>query len=200
MSKIIWCKESVDENPYLSDFYGDMNKYAFQMEAYMQLTRHRRIHKAIGEALPNGDKVISDWGPPCVFAETLVYQGLMNNRDYRTYKALVGQLDWIEPSCIVWLDVPLEECKRRILGRGRECETEIANPDNEYLEILRQHYFGYLIRLAKSVHVIRLGNSDLAEVVGQVRELFRDHWYISVMGLIGAGKSTICERIVNGYK
>merc|ERR1711974_72983 len=79
--------EPNEENPYLEDFYGDMERWAFQSQVYF-LTAKFRLHQELDR---NPHSVVQDrtlWEDAEIFAENLYQQGTMDERDYRTYRHL----------------------------------------------------------------------------------------------------------------
>src|SRR4051812_42755952 len=79
--------ESLSENPYLSDFYGDMNRWSFPLRVYF-LNHRFRSHQSISA---NTDSAVQDrsiYEDANIFARNLREQGLMEERDYKNYIAL----------------------------------------------------------------------------------------------------------------
>lgn len=79
--------ESVEDNPYLSDFYADMKRWSFNLQVYF-LSNRFRSHKAISEGPESVilDRVIYEDAE--IFARNLFEIGKMDERDYRNYVAL----------------------------------------------------------------------------------------------------------------
>ena len=79
--------EAVDDNPYLSDFYGDMRQWSFHSQVFF-LSRRLRHHRQL---LDRPGTVVQDrsvYEDAEIFAENLYRQGHMTERDYRTYREL----------------------------------------------------------------------------------------------------------------
>ncbi len=130
--------ESVSDNPYLSDFYVDMKRWAFPLQIYF-MTRRVRDHVQI---VQNNTSAIQDrtiYEDAGVFARNLYEQGIMDEREYTTYRGLYDVLadSLPSPDLIVYLRKSVPKLKERIQLRGRDYEQSI--PD-EYLHFLNRYY------------------------------------------------------------
>jgi deoxyadenosine/deoxycytidine kinase len=79
--------ESVDENPYLDDFYGEMERWSFNLQVYFLNSRFSQIL----ELRKSGKNIIQDrtiYEDAHIFAPNLHAMGLMTNRDYHNYNSL----------------------------------------------------------------------------------------------------------------
>jgi deoxyadenosine/deoxycytidine kinase len=130
--------EPVEENPYLVDFYKDMERWAFQSQVFFLSYRMRSHNELLHESSP----VVQDrsvYEDAEIFAKNLFNQGQMSNRDYETYRNLyelfVDLLD--PPHLVIYLKAPVDVLKKRIAKRGREFETGITT---EYLQRLGRLY------------------------------------------------------------
>ncbi len=115
------------ENPYLADFYADMAAWAFHSQIFF-LAHRLRLHRAI--ALHPGP-VLQDrsvYEDAEVFARNLYVQGLLDERDYRTYRALYETaLTFLPaPDLVVYLRASVPTLLRRIARRGRAYERRIT--------------------------------------------------------------------------
>jgi len=130
--------EAVEENPYLTDFYLDMNRWAFQSQAFFLSRRLRQHHQLL--KIP--DDVIQDrsvYEDAEVFARNLYQRGYMSRRDWNTYCELYEILSQLlkPPHFVVYLRASVPTLIRRISQRGRAYERQIS-PD--YLEQLNELY------------------------------------------------------------
>lgn len=130
--------EPVAENPYLKDFYTDMERWAFHSQAFF-LTHRVKSHRAL-----MGDpwSVVQDrsmYEDAEVFARNLYERGSMSTRDWGTYSELYRTLTTLlpPPDLVVYLRASVPTLKKRIAIRGRGFEADI--PD-EYLEGLNRLY------------------------------------------------------------
>ena len=130
--------ESVDDNPYLSDFYVDMNRWSFNLQVYF-LSKRFNDHKSIVEG---SESVIQDrsiYEDAEIFAKNLHLIGKMDNRDYTNYRELYRvMMQYLKPpNLLIYLDAKIETLLKQIAKRGREYEQSIPR---SYLEQLSVHY------------------------------------------------------------
>jgi deoxyadenosine/deoxycytidine kinase len=130
--------EAVAENPYLSDFYGDMPRWGFHSQIFF-LANRLHIHQQIAEHPTSVIQDRSVYEDAEVFARNLYEQGHLDHRDYATYRdlyeSLVGFLP--PPDLVVYLRASVDTLVARIGRRGRGYEVTIR-PD--YLEQLNALY------------------------------------------------------------
>ncbi len=143
--------EPVETNEYLEDFYRDTAKYSFAMQVYL-LTQRFRQHQEIiwrGESAVQDRTIYED----SVFAEMLAESGLMEERDYRTYRQLFQYMSnfMCKPNVIVYLDVKPERSLERINMRSRDVESGISL---DYLKNLYRHYQTFIEEISKVIPVI----------------------------------------------
>jgi deoxyadenosine/deoxycytidine kinase len=130
--------EPVGENPYLADFYRDMRAWSFHSQIFF-LTRRLHLHR---ELLDHPTSAIQDrcvYEDAEVFAQNLFLQGLMDERDYSSYRELYRVLSEFlpPPDLVVYLRASVRTLQQRISNRGRDYERTIT-PD--YLGQLNQLY------------------------------------------------------------
>lgn len=130
--------ESVSENPYLADFYQDMNRWAFHSQVFF-LVRRLRQH---ADLLQQSGSIIQDrsvYEDAEIFAQNLYNQGHLSERDWRSYFDLYETLSLMlkPPDLVVYLRASTPTLRRRIAGRGRDFEREIAD---SYLHDLNELY------------------------------------------------------------
>lgn len=165
--------EPVGDNEYLSDFYRDTARYAFQTQIYL-LNRRFQQHQEIiwrgGSAVQ--DRTIYE---DAVFAKTLVKAGLMEDRDYRTYLQLFRHMSnfMCRPNVIVFLDLSPESSLARIRERGRDVETGITL---EYLQGLHANYVEFIEDIARTVPVIRVDWEKYRDVE-EIAQVIEDGYF-----------------------
>lgn len=161
-------KEPVEENEYLSSFYGNPEKYGFAMQIYL-LSFRFEAHQNLVWQRRGGvqDRTIYE---DAVFAKTLHRQGLMSELDFRTYRRLAENMFSFlyEPDIIVHLDVTPEKAMERIKERGRESERGIPL---EYLQLLNRGYEELLEQRQKRVRILRLDWEEFQPVEDVVSEI-----------------------------
>ncbi len=130
--------EAVNDNPYLADFYGDMQRWSFHSQIYF-LSRRLRHH---WQLLQHTNSVVQDrtvYEDAEIFARNLHRQGLMDERDYRSYCELYEVVTTVlpPPDLIVYLRASVPTLRERIRRRGRPYEQDIATA---YLMQLNELY------------------------------------------------------------
>ncbi len=130
--------ESVEDNPYLADFYGDMRRWSFHLQIYF--LSHRFInHKQIVESPVSVIQDRSIYEDAEIFARNLHEIGNMDKRDYDNYVALYRVMTGYlrAPDLMIYLRATVDTLKMQIARRGRSYEQSIQR---EYLEQLNRHY------------------------------------------------------------
>ncbi len=130
--------EAVNDNPYLADFYKDMQRWSFHSQVFF-LSRRLRHH---WQLLQRPNSVIQDrtvYEDAEIFARNLYQQGLMEERDYLSYCELYDVVTRVlpPPDLIVYLRASVFTLQERIRKRGRSYEQDI---EATYLEQLNQLY------------------------------------------------------------
>ena len=134
--------EPVAENPYLADFYRDMQTWSFHSQIFF-LTHRLRIHQEMVRAPGSVMQDRSIYEDAEVFAYNLFLQGNLTERDYTTYRALYRTLaDYLPPpDLVIYLRASVPTLLRRIELRNRDYERSIAP---EYLEQLNSLYENWI--------------------------------------------------------
>ncbi len=168
--------ESVDDNPYLPDFYADMKRWAFHLQVYF-LSKRFQTHKEIVESENSVIQDRSIYEDVEIFARNLFEIGKMDDRDYQNYRSLFYTMsDYLKPpDLMIYLKCPIDTLLRQIARRGRSYEQSIPR---EYLEQLNRHYErwieNYKLGPLLIIENINLDfvhrNDDLKYVVGMIRE------------------------------
>ncbi len=130
--------EAVAENPYLADFYEDMNRWSFHSQVYFLVRRLKQHH----DLLQQSSAVLQDrsvYEDAEIFARNLYRQGHLSERDWLSYFELYQTLAHLlkPPDLVIYLRASTPTLRRRIAGRGREYERNIAD---SYLQDLNQLY------------------------------------------------------------
>jgi deoxyadenosine/deoxycytidine kinase len=136
--------EPVAENPYLKDFYEDMQGWAFHSQVFF-ITHRLRSHR---ELLLHPTSVVQDrtvYEDAEIFARNLYQQGQIKERDYQTYQNLYGLLvDMLSPpDLVLYLRASVPTLVERIADRARQMESGIQP---EYLEQLNGLYEDWIER------------------------------------------------------
>jgi deoxyadenosine/deoxycytidine kinase len=130
--------EPVGDNPYLADFYRDMRQWSFHSQIFF-LTRRLRSHRQLWEHPTSAIQDRSVYEDAEIFAQNLFLQGLMDERDYLSYRELYRVLTEFlpPPDLVVYLRATVSTLQQRIANRGRDYERTITI---EYLSQLNALY------------------------------------------------------------
>ncbi|TYP95066.1 hypothetical protein LX73_0361 [Fodinibius salinus] len=164
--------ESVDNNPYLSDFYEDMRRWSFNLQIYFLSSRFR--HQK--QMLQKEGRFVQDrtiYEDVEIFAKNLHNMGLMSDRDFENYKALFEEMtDYLQPpSLLIYIRAQVPTLVEQIQQRGREYENTIRI---EYLERLNGLYEDWIDRYPHQKLIIDTDDLDFVnndEDLGRIIEL-----------------------------
>ena len=134
--------ENADNNPYLDDFYSDMQHWSFNLQIYFLNERFGQIQKIRN----SGITVIQDrtiYEDACIFAANLHSMGLMSMRDYTTYRSLFDKMtSFIQPpDLLIYLRASVSTLVCQIQKRGRAYENGIRL---DYLTKLNKRYENWI--------------------------------------------------------
>lgn len=161
--------ESVDDNPYLGDFYGDMSRWSFNLQVYFLHKRFRTHHDM---SMSNGG-VIQDrtiYEDVEIFARNLQEMKFMDTRDWENYQDLFSIMTSYlrKPDMIVYLKASTDTLLTRIKNRSRDYERSI---DPEYLHTLNVAYNKWISNI-KDIPVLQV-ETDGFNIFEDAKEL--DH-------------------------
>lgn len=167
--------ESTDNNPYLSDFYLDMQRWSFNLQIYFL---HNRYSQILG--IHQGDKtVVQDrtiYEDAYIFAPNLHDMGLMTTRDFENYtslfKTMTSQIQ--PPDLLIYLRASIPTLVNHIQSRGRDYEGSMSL---DYLKRLNERYeqwistydIGNLLIIDANDIDFKKNPEDLGRVLNQVQ-------------------------------
>jgi deoxyadenosine/deoxycytidine kinase len=130
--------EDVDDNPYLNDFYEDMQRWSFNLQIYFLNTRFNQIL----QIKKSGKTVVQDrtiYEDAYIFAPNLHSMGLMSTRDFENYFTLFNLISSLisPPDLIIYLRASIPTLVKQIQQRGRKYESSIRL---DYLKKLNDRY------------------------------------------------------------
>lgn len=164
--------ESVDNNPYLSDFYEDMRRWSFNLQIYFLSSRfrHQKIMLSSEESIIQDRTIYEDVE---IFAKNLHDMNLMSDRDFKNYSALFHEMNSYlrPPDLLIYLRAQVPTLVRQIQQRGRDYENTIRI---DYLERLNKLYEDWIDRYEHEKLIIDTDNLDFVnnkEDLGKVIEL-----------------------------
>ena len=130
--------EDVENNPYLNDFYKEMQRWSFNLQVYFLNSRFRQIIniKKLNKKFIQDRTIYED---AYIFAPNLHAMGLMSTRDFDNYKELFSLMDsFVEgPDLLIYLRASVPTLVEQIQKRGREYENSIRL---DYLSQLNKRY------------------------------------------------------------
>lgn len=134
--------EEVDNNPYLDDFYREMQRWSFNLQIFFLNSRFRQVK----EIHDSGKDVIQDrtiYEDAHIFAPNLHAMGLMPSRDYENYLALFRLMESFikPPDLLIYLRASIPTLVEQISKRGRDYETNIRL---DYLNRLNERYEAWI--------------------------------------------------------
>ncbi len=130
--------EAVENNPYLKDFYEDMERWAFHLQVFFLNSRYNQVQQIQSKT----GSVIQDrtiYEDAFIFAKNLHESGLMTTRDYENYFALFQSMISMvrPPDLMIYLKADLPKLIGQIEKRNRDYESSISI---NYLRNLNEHY------------------------------------------------------------
>ncbi|MBJ60120.1 MAG: deoxynucleoside kinase [Flavobacteriales bacterium] len=134
--------EDVDDNPYLNDFYKDMQRWSFNLQIYFLNSRFGQVQE-----IHKGDKnVIQDrtmYEDAHIFAPNLHAMGLMSTRDFENYQSLFNLMNNFipAPNLMIYLRSSVSNLVDQIQKRGRDYENSIRI---DYLSRLNERYEAWI--------------------------------------------------------
>jgi len=149
--------EVFEENPFLADFYGDRERYAFQTQIFFLLSRYHQQRKSVREALNDGRNLLTDY----TFAKDALFAKVNLSGDelemyYRVHAALGEKVRL--PDLIVYLRAETEVLMQRIAMRDRTYER---NMQSSYIELVNKAYNDYYLHHYQGPPVLTLDSNGL---------------------------------------
>tara|TARA_B110000211_G_C13797430_1_gene429016 strand:- start:73 stop:687 length:615 start_codon:yes stop_codon:yes gene_type:complete len=154
--------ENAEENPYLDDFYGDMERWSFNLQVYFLKSRFDQILKI----QRSGKNIIQDrtiYEDAKIFAPNLHAMGLLTNRDYNNYSSLFDLMENLvtPPDLLIYLRADIKTLVGQIHKRGRSYENSISI---EYLSRLNERYEAWASQYKKGkLLIIDVDNIDFVD-------------------------------------
>jgi deoxyadenosine/deoxycytidine kinase len=150
--------ESTEDNPYLSDFYHDMQRWSFSLQVYFLNSRYRQIHN-----IQNGQKtVIQDrtiYEDAHIFAPNLHEMGLMSQRDFDNYSSLfdIMTMHIKAPDLLIYLRSGIGTLVSHIERRGRDYEGSMSL---DYLRRLNERYEAWIATYKGKLLIVDVDKTD----------------------------------------
>jgi deoxyguanosine kinase len=149
--------EVFEENPFLSNFYADRARYAFQTQIFFLLSRYHQQHQGIPKAVSDGSNLISDYTfeKDTLFAR-INLQGDELEMYYRVHEALAEKIQ--QPNLTIYLRAEPRMLMQRIAQRDRPYERDM---DPAYIEQVHQAYDDFFLNSPHSNSVLVIDTNHL---------------------------------------
>lgn len=154
--------EDVVDNPYLDDFYNQMERWSFNLQVYFLNSRFRQVL----QIRQSGKDIIQDrtiYEDAHIFAPNLHAMGLMTNRDFKNYKSLFDLMETLVqgPDVLIYLRSSIPNLVAQIHKRGRDYENSISI---DYLSRLNERYEAWIHGYNKGkLLIIDVDNLDFVD-------------------------------------
>ncbi|GET32553.1 deoxynucleoside kinase [Prolixibacter bellariivorans] len=162
--------ESTDDNPYLDDFYHDMQRWSFNLQVYFLNNRFNQVL----DIRKSGKTIIQDrtiYEDAEIFAPNLHDMSLMSTRDFNNYRSLFELMTRLiePPDLLIYLRASIPTLVNQIQKRGRDYENSIRL---DYLKQLNQRYEAWISKYHKGkmliINVDEINFADSAEDLSKV--------------------------------
>jgi deoxyguanosine kinase len=149
--------EIFEENPFLSDFYADRARYAFQTQIFFLLSRYRQQNNNVPPILASGRNLISDY----TFAKDALFAGINLKGDeldmyHKVHEALGEKIP--KPDLLVYLRAGTDTLMQRIALRDRPYERQM---ERSYIDELNRAYEAFFAKPYNHAAVLKIDTDDL---------------------------------------
>lgn len=149
--------EVFEENPFLSDFYSDRARYAFQTQIFFLLSRYHQQNQNVPGILASGRSLISDY----TFAKDALFAGINLKGDeldmyHKVHQALGEKIP--KPALLVYLQASTDTLMKRIAFRDRPYERQM---ERAYIDELNRAYESFFSKPFDHVPVLKIDTNDL---------------------------------------
>lgn len=153
--------EQMDDNPYIANFYEDMRRWSFNLQVYFL---HKRF-KYVIDSRNTYDNIVQDrtlYEDAYIFAPNLHAMGLMNTRDFETYKSLFDLMESFitPPDLLIYLKASVPTLIQQIEKRGREYESSIRL---DYITSLNNRYNSWIEEYSNRKLIINMDDLNITE-------------------------------------
>jgi len=149
--------EVFEENPFLSDFYSDRERYAFQTQIFFLLSRYHQQRRTIHEIVAEGRNLFADY----TFAKDALFAKINLKGDeldmyYRVHEALAEKIQ--KPDLLVYLQAGTDTLMQRIALRDRPYERQM---ERAYIDELNHAYEDFFSKPFDHTPVLTIDTNDL---------------------------------------
>lgn len=149
--------EVFEENPFLSDFYADRERYAFQTQIFFLLSRYHQQRRTVHELIEAGKDVFADY----TFAKDALFARINLKGDeletyYRVHEALAEKIQ--KPDLLVYLQASTDTLMQRIALRDRPYERQM---ERSYIDELNHAYDDFFAKPFDHTPVLTINTDNL---------------------------------------
>jgi len=149
--------EVFEENPFLSDFYADRARYAFQTQIFFLLSRYRQQNSNVPKVLAEGKNLIADY----TFAKDALFAGINLQGDelnmyHKVHEALGEKIP--KPDLLVYLQASTDTLMSRIAFRDRPYERQM---ERSYIDELNVAYESFFSKPFDHTPVLKIDSNGL---------------------------------------
>lgn len=149
--------EVFEENPFLSDFYGDRARYAFQTQIFFLLSRYRQQNNNVPQMLSAGKNLLADY----TFAKDALFAGINLKGDeldmyHKVHEALGEKIP--KPDLLVYLQASTDTLMARIAMRDRPYERQM---ERDYIDELNRAYEAFFSKPFDHTPVLKIDSNVL---------------------------------------
>ena len=164
--------EDVVQNPYLDDFYSEMERWSFNLQVYFLNSRFRQtldIHNSKNTVIQ--DRTIYE--DAHIFAPNLHTMGLMTHRDFENYSSLFQLMESLVkgPDLLIYLRSSIPNLVNQIHKRGRVYENSISI---EYLSRLNERYEAWIHNYKKdNLIILEVDNLNFVDRTEDLKQVIQ---------------------------
>lgn len=149
--------EVFEENPFLSDFYSDRERYAFQTQIFFLLSRYHQQRRTVHEIVTTGRNVIADY----TFAKDALFARINLKGDelgmyYKVHEALAEKIE--KPDLLIYLQATTDTLMQRIALRDRPYERQM---ERSYIHELNMAYDDFFSKPFDHTPVLTIDSNHL---------------------------------------
>ena len=149
--------EVFEENPFLSDFYADRNRYAFQTQIFFLLSRYHQQRRTVPDMLSTGKNLFADY----TFAKDVLFARINLKGDeldmyYKVHEALAEKIQ--KPDLLVYLQATTDTLMQRIAQRDRSYERQM---ERSYINELNLAYDDFFSKPFDHAPVLTVDSNNL---------------------------------------
>lgn len=170
-----------DNNPYIGDFYEDMNRWSFNLQIYFL---GKRLNQVLA-MLRSNQNIVQDrtvYEDAHIFAKNLHESGLMSTRDFQTYMQIFDLSNGLvqKPDLLIYLRASVPTLVSQIHRRGRAYEASISEDylrrlNERYNEWIEHNYRGEMLVIDVDKEDFILSSESRERIIAQVAERIENH-------------------------